>query len=68
MKKEYIKPTLLVIKTEPSQIMAASTMLPEDENGPGFGGDDLPPPTKGGIWDDLYWGATYKENEEESGW
>ena len=35
MKKEYIKPTLLVIKTEPSQIMATS---PGSE-GDGLGGN-----------------------------
>lgn len=68
MKKEYVKPTLLVLTTEPSQIMVTSNMKPETENGPGFGDDDLPPPTKGAIWDDFYWGSTNNENEEENGW
>ena len=37
MKKEYIKPTLLVIKTEPSQIMATSPGSEGDGTG-GMGG------------------------------
>ena len=68
MKKEYVKPTLLVLATEPSQIMATS---PGDETG-GMGGtiegggtdldgeieDDAPPAvggTKGGLWDEYTW-------------
>ena len=67
MKKEYIKPTLLVIKTEPSQILAGSQ---GDETGgidgviEGGEGTDLdgeigdeyePVSTKGGLWDDYTW-------------
>ena len=68
MKKEYVKPTLLVIATEPSQIMATS---PGSE-GDGLGGnvnlggdgddddyeignDDPPAVTKGGLWDEYTW-------------
>ncbi len=69
MKKEYIKPTLLVIKTEPSQILAGS----QGEETGGMGGnvdlgdgDDyeidegedgegLPPAAKGGLWDEYTW-------------
>lgn len=70
MKKEYVKPTLLVLATEPSQIMATS---PGDEGGhkpeidDGNGGDDVPPSvgeegdseggslSKGGLWDEYTW-------------
>lgn len=67
MKKEYIKPTLLVIKTEPSQILAGSQ---GDETGgidgtiEGGEGTDLdgeigdeyePVCTKGGLWDEYTW-------------
>lgn len=66
MKKEYIKPTLLVIKTEPQQIMATSPGSEGDEGdkdynwdtegGPGGGGEDDPPAvTKGGLWDEYTW-------------
>lgn len=70
MKKEYIKPTLLVIKTEPSQIMATSPGSEGDGTG-GMGGiidgeedtdldgkieDNLEPiSSKGGLWDEYTW-------------
>ena len=70
MKKEYIKPTLLVIKTEPSQIMATSPGSEGDDTG-GMGdfveggegtdldgeiGDEYEPVcTKGGLWDEYTW-------------
>jgi hypothetical protein len=64
MKKEYIKPTLLVIKTEPSQILAGSQGDDEDpdvnwgtEGGPEGGEGELDPatPAKGGLWDEYTW-------------
>lgn len=69
MKKEYIKPTLLVIKTEPSQILAGSQgeVVPGvDTNGDGIVDDrddigfeeELDPGvggTKGGLWDEYTW-------------
>ena len=70
MKKEYIKPTLLVIKTEPSQIMATSPGSEGDGTG-GIdgtidGGEDTdldgkiednlePISSKGGLWDEYTW-------------
>lgn len=68
MKKEYVKPTLLVLATEPSQIMATSPG--EDVNAganiPGQGDqpitDDTEDPdapdenlSKGGLWDEYTW-------------
>ena len=68
MKKEYVKPTLLVLATEPSQIMATSPGSEEgwlggNVNLGGDGddddyeiGDDLEPvTTKGGLWDEYTW-------------
>lgn len=71
MKKEYVKPTLLVLATEPSQIMVGSPgsegggKIPEVDDG--NGGDDVPPivggddesegetVAKGGLWDEYTW-------------
>ena len=66
MKKEYIKPSMLLLVAEPSQILAGSQggdgnggMYPdvEGEDTPGYGGDADEGSTvsKGGLWDDLYW-------------
>ena len=71
MKKEYIKPTLLVIKTEPSQILAGSQgeVVPgvdtnhdgvvDERDDIGFDdgedGEGLPPAAKGGLWDEYTW-------------
>lgn len=62
MKKEYVKPTLLVLATEPSQIMATSpgddtNLDPDTEGGPSYGGDDGPDESlsKGGLWDEYTW-------------
>lgn len=66
MKKEYVKPTLLVLTTEPSQIMAGSpgSVVPGVDMGDGGeGGDDdydveedlEPVTTKGGLWDEFTW-------------
>lgn len=65
MKKEYVKPTLLVLATEPSQIMATSPgeggLDVETDNGPDYGGEDLPPTTKGNLWDDFSWNSLDEE-------
>lgn len=68
MKKEYVKPTLLVLATEPSQIMATSPG--EDINAganiPGQGNQDITDDddgnvdeggslSKGGLWDEYTW-------------
>lgn len=71
MKKEYVKPTLLVLTTEPSQIMVGSPgsegggKIPEVDDG--NGGEDVPPSvgeegdseggslSKGGLWDEYTW-------------
>lgn len=67
MKKEYVKPTLLVLATEPSQIMATSPGSEEggktpEVDGDGFssevGGDDESEGgslSKGGLWDEFTW-------------
>lgn len=68
MKKEYVKPTLLVLATEPSQIMATSPdgVVPGvDTNGDGIVDErddigfeeELDPGvgTKGGLWDEYTW-------------
>ena len=66
MKKEYVKPTLLVLATEPSQIMATSPGSEGDEGdtdvnwgtegGPEGGEEELDPATtKGGLWDEYTW-------------
>ena len=68
MKKEYVKPILLVLATEPSQIMAGSPG--EDINAganiPGQGNQDITDGddgnvdeggslSKGGLWDEYTW-------------
>lgn len=68
MKKEYVKPTLLVLTTEPSQIMATSPgdiTAGVDTNGDGIVDErddigfeeELDPGvgTKGGLWDEYTW-------------
>lgn len=63
MKKEYVKPTLLVLATEPSQIMATSPgegdkeVDWDTEGGPGGGEEELDPAmtSKGGLWDEYTW-------------
>ena len=67
MKKEYVKPTLLVLATEPSQIMVGRPGSEGDEGdkevdwgtegGPGGGEEELDPAmtSKGGLWDEYTW-------------
>lgn len=69
MKKEYVKPTLLVLTTETSQIMATSPGsegggmggVIEGEEGEdtglegGVGEDYEPIGSKGGLWDEYTW-------------
>ncbi|MEE1317256.1 MAG: hypothetical protein U0K35_08525 [Prevotella sp.] len=69
MKKEYVKPTLLVLATEPSQIMVGSPGSEEgdekydwDSDGDGIpdsnGNEDESEGetvAKGGLWDEYTW-------------
>lgn len=66
MKKEYVKPTLLVLTTEPSQIMATSPGSDEGGMGGVVEGEDTgleggvednlePIGSKGGLWDEYTW-------------
>lgn len=70
MKKEYVKPTLLVLATEPSQIMVGSPGSEGGEDiGWGTGGENVPGGnpdegdaddeggslSKGGLWDEYTW-------------
>ena len=71
MKKEYIKPSLLLLATEPSQILAGSqggdgivegelggaggTGMEGDIDSEDDGADEGGSLSKGGLWDDLYW-------------
>ena len=62
MKKEYVKPALFIIAAEPAQIMATSPGLDvETDNGPDYGGEDLPPTSKGNLWDDFSWNSLDEE-------
>lgn len=68
MKKEYVKPTLLVLATEPSQIMATSPGEGGENIGWGPEGEGTPDGneneddagddgsfSKGGLWDEFTW-------------
>lgn len=69
MKKEYVKPTLLVLATEPSQIMATSPGEGGEDIEWGTGGENVPGGnpeegdaddeggslSKGGLWDEYTW-------------